>query len=112
MKTNYDFEFLLVNRCICVITSAKRSNVPSIECHLLSNWLEVTGNYYVWNLIGFRYKVITGSLMRLVFSQNFEIWPIYFHTNVFTALKGTHFCIFIRLSLVLVTIVSSVLQRF
>ena len=28
------------------------------------------------------------------FSRNFEVWPIYFLTNVFTALKGTHFCIF------------------
>ena len=27
--------------------------------------------------------------------RNFEVWPIYFLTNVFTALKGTHFCIFI-----------------
>ena len=30
------------------------------------------------------------------FSRNFEVWPIYFLTNVFIALKGTHFCIFIQ----------------
>ena len=29
------------------------------------------------------------------FSRNFEVWPIFFLTNVFTALKGTHRCIFI-----------------
>ena len=29
------------------------------------------------------------------FSRNLEVWPIYFPTNVFTAIKGTHFCIFI-----------------
>ena len=45
---------------------------------------------------GFRCKVITGSLMRL-FNQNFEVWSIYFLTNVFIAVKGTHFCIFIQL---------------
>ena len=28
-------------------------------------------------------------------SRNVEVWPIYFLTKVFTALKGTHFCIFI-----------------
>ena len=44
---------------------------------------------------GFCCKVITGSLMRL-FSRNFEVWPIYFLTIVFTALKGTHFCISIK----------------
>ena len=40
------------------------------------------------------FVVITGSLMRL-FSRNFEVWPLYFLTNVFIALKGTQFCIFI-----------------
>ena len=29
------------------------------------------------------------------FRRNFEVWSIYFLTNVFTALKGTPFCIFI-----------------
>ena len=29
------------------------------------------------------------------FSRNFEVWPIFFLTNVFTALEGTHRCIFI-----------------
>ena len=29
-------------------------------------------------------------------NANFEVWSICFLTNVFTALKGTHFCIFIN----------------
>ena len=45
---------------------------------------------------GFRWKVIIGSLMGL-FSRKFEVWPIYFLTNVITAIKGPYFCIFVCL---------------
>ena len=39
------------------------------------------------------HRLICAFVVRIWQKQGFEVWPIYFLTNVFTALKGTHFCI-------------------
>ena len=45
-------------------------------------------SFYLYNL-----SYLSRSMLPTHQTSNFEVWPIYFLTNVFIALKATHFCI-------------------
>ena len=48
-----------------------------------------------WLCRQYRGRELSRSPATKPFNWSFEIWPIHFLTNVFFALKGAHFCIFI-----------------